>query len=67
VVKGFRLFDYVTAKGRIWYIHGRRSKGSFVLKNIAGEQLETAPSRIKFLSHQHGIIAERRMALLPAL
>ena len=67
VVKGFRLFDCVTAKGRIWYIHGRRSKGSFVLKNIAGEQLETAPSRIRFLSHQYGIITERRMALLPAL
>jgi len=40
LVKGFRLFDIVKAKGKEWYIHGRRLKGAFALKNLQGDTLE---------------------------
>ena len=66
-IKGFRLFDKVRAKGSEWYIHGRRVKGSFVLKTLEGEKLEIAPSKIMLLGHQAACITERRTALLPAL
>ncbi len=59
-IKGFRLFDKVSAKNKDWYIHGRRTKGSFVLKNLSGETLETIPSKIQFLYTQSGLITERR-------
>lgn len=61
LVKGFRLFDKVTAKGREWYINGRRLKGSFILKNLNGDTLEIAPSKIRFVTQQHGFITERKM------
>ena len=66
-VKGFILNDKVRAANREWYIHGRRAKGSFVLKNLAGEKLEIAPSKIKKMFSQHGYITERRAAIPPAV
>lgn len=62
IVKGFHLYDKVLAKGKEWYIHGRRLKGSFVLKTLTGNSLEIAPSKIQFLSAQRGFIVERRTA-----
>ena len=67
VVKGFRLFDKVSAKGRRWYIHGRRISGSFLLKTLQGEKLETTPSKINLLRHQNSFITERRTALPTSL
>ena len=60
LVKGYRLFDVVFAKGTILYIHGRRTSGAFVLKNLSGDKLEIIPGKIKFISQQHGFISERR-------
>jgi len=60
LVKGYRLYDAVFAKGKLWYIHGRRTSGAFVLRNLADEKLEIAPSKITFVSQQHGFITERR-------
>lgn len=60
LVKGFRRFDRVTAKGREWYIHGRRVKGAFVLKSLNGDTLEITPSKIKLVTRQHGFITERK-------
>ena len=62
IVKGFRLYDKVLAKGKEWYIHGRRLKRSFVLKTLAGNSLEIVPSKIQFLGTQRGFIVERRTA-----
>ena len=62
IVKGFRLYDKVLAKGKEWYIHGRRLKGSFVLKTLAGGFLEIVPSKIQFLGTQREFIVERRTA-----
>lgn len=56
MVKGFRLFDMVTAKGEKWYIHSKRTDGSFVLKHLDGSRLEIAPSKIHFVSQQHSFI-----------
>lgn len=58
-VKGFRLFDKVRAKGREWYIHGRRVKGAFVLKDLCDNKLEIVPSKVKFVRHQNGYLIER--------
>ena len=62
MVKGFRLNDVVFAKGRLWYIHSRRVKGSFILKNLAGESLEITSSKIKLVGMQRGYVVERRAA-----
>ena len=59
-VKGFRLFDEVSAKGKLWYIHGRRTSGSFVLRTVTGDKLEIAPSKIRFVTTQQGFITERK-------
>jgi len=67
LVKGFCLFDKVKAKGKEWYIHGRRLKGSFVLKTFQGEVLEIMPSKIRKLYSQHGYITERRAVSSPWL
>ena len=67
LVKGFCLFDKVKAKGKEWYIHGRRLKGSFVLKTFQGEVLEIMPSKIRKLYSQHGHITERRAVSSPWL
>ena len=66
-VKGFILNDKVRAADREWYIHARRAKGSFVLKNLTGEKLEIVPSKIKKIFSQHGYITERRAAIPPAV
>ena len=61
-VKGFQLFDKVFAKSQEWYIHGRRLKGSFVLKNLKGDTLELSPSKIKLINNQKSFLKERRIS-----
>ena len=60
-VKGFRLFDDVIAQNRVWHIHGRRLRGSFVLKNLAGNALEIVSSKIKLLRNNNSFLCERRL------
>lgn len=62
VVRGFRLYDKVLAKGRLWYIAGRRQKGGFVLKDLDGNRKEITPSKIQFVHEQHNYIVERKFA-----
>ena len=64
-VKGFRLNDVVLSKGKQWFIHGRRSKGSFVLTDLAGNKLEISPSKIKFVSHSNSFLTERMKVIPP--
>ena len=64
LVKGFRLYDAVKVKCNIWYIHGRREKGSFVLKTLDGQSLEITPSKIVFLQTQQSFIIQRRTVLV---
>ncbi len=60
VVRGYRLFDKVLVSGKEWYISGRRTKGSFVLKTIDGDTLEITPAKIHLLYHQKSFLNERR-------
>ncbi len=66
MVKGFRLFDKVAFKNSTWYIHGRRLKGSFVLKNLSGKTIEISPSKIVLFEPQHSFITERRVVAPPS-
>lgn len=61
-VRGYRQYDKVLAKGRLWYIAGRRTKGSFVLKNLCGEVLNITPTKITFVKKQYNYLLERRTA-----
>ena len=61
-VKGLKLFDTVKVKGNVYYIHGRRQKGSFVLKTLSGKSLEIASSKIRRIYSQQSFITERRTA-----
>lgn len=63
-VKGYCLFDAVRYGDRQYYVHGRREKGSFVLKTLTGEHLEISPSKIRRVYHQNGYVTERRLAVL---
>lgn len=60
-VKGFALNDRVYAKGNEWFIHGRRVKGSFVLKTLEGNTLDIAPSKIQYINHNNSMLTERRI------
>ena len=60
IVKGFRLFDVVKAKNKIWYIHGRRTNGAFVLKDLQNNTLEIVPTKIKLIEYQNSFLTERR-------
>lgn len=62
IVKGFRLYDKVRCNKQEWYIHGRRLKGSFVLKTLQGDTLEIAPSKIQLINYQKSFLVERRLA-----
>ena len=60
IIRGYRLYDVVLAKGKKWYIHGRRTKGSFILKDLNNNSLEITPTKIKLLYHQRSFLTERR-------
>lgn len=59
-VKGWKLYERVSAKGQVSYIGGRRLKGSFVLKDVTtGKTIrEVAPSKLQRIARcTHGWIA----------
>lgn len=66
LVKGFALNDIVRAKGALWFIAGRRTKGSFVLKHLDGKKLEIVPFKIQFVAHNHSYLVERREVAFPS-
>ena len=51
-VKGWKLYERVTAKGQVGFIAGRRLKGSFVLKDLLTGKtiLEVVPSKLQRLA-----------------
>jgi 5-methylcytosine-specific restriction endonuclease McrA len=58
-VKGWKLYERVTAKGQVGYIGGRRLTGSFVLKDLTRGKtiLEVVPSKLQRLARcTHGWI-----------
>ena len=57
----FALNDRVKFNGMECFVHARRSKGYFELKDIEGNRIHTAASvkKIKFISHENSIILKK--------
>ena len=60
-VKGYQLFDNVKCRGKEYFIHGRRIKGSFVLSTLSNDKLEIASTKISFIQHNRSYLIERRL------
>ena len=59
-VFGFRLNDRVRYRGRDWFVHGRRVRGSFVLSDLRmTEKAEVSCRRIRLLHHVGTLLTER--------
>ena len=59
-VFGFRLNDRVRYRGRDWFVHGRRVRGSFVLSDLSmTEKAEVSCRRIRLLHHVGTLLTER--------
>lgn len=68
LVKGFRLFDKVEYQGTECFITGRRSNGSFAIKDIEGNVLSNGVSykKLRFLAiSQHCLTSKKRNAPFP--
>jgi len=68
-VKGFRLNDKVRLPdGTEGFIHGRRSSGYFVIKDIDGKVLHNSCkwSDLQLLEHSKGLLVERRVVTKPS-
>ena len=68
VKKGLRLFDKVEYKGTECFITGRRSNGSFSIKDIEGNVLSNGVSykKLRFLAiSQHCLTSKKRNAPFP--
>ena len=61
LVFGFALNDRVKYNGIECFVHGRRSSGYFVLKDIDGNTIHNSASvkKIKLISHENSIILKR--------
>jgi len=68
-VKGFRLNDKVRLPdGTEGFIHGRRSRGYFLIKDIDGKVLHNSCkwSDLRLLEHSKGLLVERRVVAEPS-
>ena len=60
-VFGYQLFDKVLCKGQVGFVFGRRTSGSFVIKNLVGNKIaEITYKKLKLLEHRKTIITEER-------
>jgi 5-methylcytosine-specific restriction endonuclease McrA len=61
LVFGFALNDRVKFNKIECFVHGRRSKGYFVLKDIDGNTIHNSAQmkKIKLISHENGILLKR--------
>ena len=60
-VFGFRLNDVVCYKNKPWFIHGRRTRGSFVLTNLEmTEKAEVSRRKIRLVNRTGTMLTERR-------
>ena len=60
-VFGYRLNDVVRYKGKNWFVHGRRARGSFVLSNLdMTEKAEVSHRKVRLLNHTGTMLTERR-------
>ena len=66
-VHGFQLFDKVRYEGIECFVFGRRSKGYFDIRTIAGERIAPSVSykKLTLLEKQKTLLVERRRAIPP--
>ena len=62
IVFGFRLFDKVMCNGEMGFIFGRRTSGSFCIKELDGKQISAGISykKLKLLNKRKTYLIERR-------
>lgn len=65
-VKGFCLHDTVEYNDKLWFIGGLRQRGSFVLKDLFGNKVEKAHSKIKFLQHNNSYLESEVRVAFPS-
>ncbi len=64
MVKGFRLFDKVSYKGKEYFIFGRRESGFFDIRNLSGEKVNKGSlsyKKLKLLEPRKTWLCERRI------
>ena len=59
-VFGFQLFDKIMFREKEWFICGRRIKGYFALKTLAGDKNETSYKNLTLIKHSRTILTEMR-------
>lgn len=66
-VFGFALNDIVRHKGSLWRVHGRRSRGVFVIKSLDDKiQLELSCRKLKLVKHAGTYLIRKEVAAFPA-
>lgn len=65
-VKGFCLHDTVEYNDKLWFIGGLRQRGAFVLKDLFGNKVEKAHSKIKFLQHNNSYLESEVRVAFPS-
>ena len=63
VVKGFRLFDMVAYKHKLYYVFGRRTSGMFDIRMLDGTKVNKGSINCKylqFLQPRKSWLTERR-------
>lgn len=67
IVYGFRLFDKVLCKGKKGFIFGRRTSGSFYVKDLDGWKISASISykKLKLKGKRGTFLTERRLIALP--
>ena len=64
--EGFCLHDTVEYNNKLWFIGGLRQGGSFVLKDLFGNKVEKAHSKIKFLQHNNSYLESEVRVAFPS-
>lgn len=69
IVKGFRLFDKVSYQGNPYYIFGRRSSGTFDVRDLSGNKVNKGSINCKYLklleTRKYYLTEKRERAIPP--
>ena len=63
LVRGFRLFDFVSYEGSAYYVFGRRTSGYFDIRKLDGTKVNKGAisyKKLKLINTQKTILTERR-------
>lgn len=64
LVQGFRLFDKVEYKGRVYFIFGRRQRGDFKIRNLSGDTIPSVSyKKLRLIEMRKGTLVEERKVI----